>query len=284
MEGGGRLSRPFGYFGHVIACALAVVACVFVRGEATWLLAGGLATAGPLIQAIGRLRCLVQGCCHGERSESADGIHYHVAASRVCALAGWRGRPVKPTQVWSILNGVLVFGLLWRLWGAGVPTSMIVGLYLVLTGLTRFVEEHFRGEPQTKVWAGLHSYQWLCIAMFAAGAACTCVASPVAIPAGAAPLSAWLVAIGVGVVYAFAMGVDFPASNRRFSLLVPREETGVAAECRETGARAREEARDKGAAGREVEGGTSGHGPVYTGAMTGPTPTTTTTTTDESRA
>ena len=120
------------------------------------------------------------------------------------------------------LNGVLIFALLWRVWTAQPPASMIVGFYLILTGLTRFVEEHHRGEPQTKVHAGLHSYQWLCVAMFAAGAICTCLPSPLALPADAAPPSAWLVSLAVGLIYAFAMGVDLPASNRRFSLLVPR--------------------------------------------------------------
>lgn len=222
MEGGGRLSRPFGYFGHIIACSLALLACIIARAEQTWLLAAGLATAAPLIQSIGRLRCLVQGCCHGERSDSPHDLHYHIPTSRVCALAGWKGQPVKPTQVWSILIGILSFGLLWRLWTANPPASMIVGLYLLLTGLTRFVEEHHRGEPQTRVHAGLHSYQWLCIAMFAGGAICTCLPAPIALPSDAAPPGAWLVSIAVGVIYAFAMGVDFPASNRRFSLLVPR--------------------------------------------------------------
>lgn len=223
MEGGGRLSRPFGYFGHIIACTLALLACIVARAEQTWLLAAGLATAAPLIQSIGRLRCLVQGCCHGERSDSPHDLHYRIPTSRVCALAGWRGQPVKPTQVWSILIGVLIFGLLWRLWTASPPASMIVGLYLLLTGLTRFVEEHYRGEPQTKIHAGLHSYQWLCTATFAGGAICTCLPAPPALPADAAPPGAWLVSLAVGLIYAFAMGVDFPASNRRFSLLVPRE-------------------------------------------------------------
>ncbi len=222
MEGGGRLSRPFGYFGHVIACALAVLACIVARAGQTWLLAAALTTAAPLIQSIGRLRCLVQGCCHGERSDSPHDLHYHIPTSRVCALAGWQGQPVKPTQVWSILNGILIFGLLWRVWTAQPPASIIVGFYLILTGLTRFVEEHHRGEPQTKVHAGLHSYQWLCVAMFAAGAICTCLPSPFALPADAVPPSAWLVSLAVALIYAFAMGVDFPASNRRFSLLVPR--------------------------------------------------------------
>ncbi|MCC6970735.1 MAG: prolipoprotein diacylglyceryl transferase [Phycisphaerales bacterium] len=222
MEGGGRLSRPFGYFGHIIACSLALLACIIARADQTWLLAAGLATAAPLIQSIGRLRCLVQGCCHGERSDSPHDLHYHIPTSRVCALAGWKGQPVKPTQVWSILIGILIFGLLWRVWTAEPPASMIVGLYLLLTGLTRFVEEHHRGEPQTKVHAGLYSYQWLCIAMFAGGAICTCLPAPIALPADAAPPGAWLVSLAVGLIYAFAMGVDFPASNRRFSLLVPR--------------------------------------------------------------
>ncbi|MCP4105598.1 MAG: hypothetical protein GY749_08685 [Desulfobacteraceae bacterium] len=36
-----------------------------------WQLAGAFSVAGQFVQAIGRLRCLVQGCCHGRELSQA---------------------------------------------------------------------------------------------------------------------------------------------------------------------------------------------------------------------
>lgn len=41
------------------------------------------------------------------------------------------------------------------------PLSLIAGMYFVLVGHGRFVEAHYRGQPQTVVIAGFRLYQWL---------------------------------------------------------------------------------------------------------------------------
>jgi len=94
-----------------------------------------------------------------------------------------------------------------------------VGGYLLLGGLGRFVEEAYRGEPQTPRWGGLAVYQWLAVASFLLGAALMAVPGPnCTLEAAAIP---WRIGIafGFGLVVAFAMGVDFPESNKRFSRL-----------------------------------------------------------------
>jgi hypothetical protein len=96
---------------------------------------------------------------------------------------------------------------------------MISGLYLILTGLGRFVEEAYRGEPQTRIFAGLRIYQWLGILSVLAGAGLTACRTQ---PAGEAvhiSLPILLIGILFGVATTFALGVDFPSSNRRFSRL-----------------------------------------------------------------
>ena len=57
------------------------------------------------------------------------------------------------------------------------------GIYLLLSGCGRFVEEAYRGEPQTRVLAGLRFYQWIAIACVVAGAAITCVRGSAPLPA-----------------------------------------------------------------------------------------------------
>ena len=81
----------------------------------------------PWVQATGRLRCLVQGCCHGRLSPDHLGIRYHHPLSRVCKLAQWPGRSVYPTQLYSIIGNVVILGLLLRLWFSGADLGFIAG-------------------------------------------------------------------------------------------------------------------------------------------------------------
>ncbi len=219
LEGSSKLSRPFGYYGSVIGAVVGTL-LVGLLGGNTMLVLGAIALEAPWMQAIGRLRCLVQGCCHGKESSDTVGIRYLQPRSRVCHLAGLRGIPLHPTPLYSILANIVVGILLLRLWSLGAPLSLVAGAYLLLAGATRFVEEAYRGEPQTPVVAGLRIYQWLAVLSFVAGLFVT------TIPAGAAPgfppvaLSHVLVgAVGYGLLAGIAMGLDFPDSDRRFARL-----------------------------------------------------------------
>src|SRR5208282_4448626 len=100
VEGSAALLRPFGYFGAILGglMALAFVGCV--QGPASDLMAG-FALAAPWTQAIGRLRCIVQGCCHGRPVRW--GIRVTNPHSRVVKLAGFCDAPIHPTPLYSIL-------------------------------------------------------------------------------------------------------------------------------------------------------------------------------------
>ena len=95
----------------------------------------------------------------------------------------------------------------------------IAGLYLLGNGLGRFVEEAYRGEPQTRRFRGLIEYQWYALASMLAGGWLSCVPSNWSSPAPLGASACWL-PVATGLVVAFAMGVDFPDSNRRFARLV----------------------------------------------------------------
>jgi protein-S-isoprenylcysteine O-methyltransferase Ste14 len=219
VEGSPRLLRPYGYYGGVLGVVAGGVAAHLVAGVDSWLLVGAFAVAAPWIQAAGRVRCLVQGCCHGSKAPFSVGIRYVHPRSRVCRLSNLGGVPVHPTPLYSILWNVVPALLLARLWLAGAALSVVVGVYFVLAALGRFVEESRRGEPQTPVFARLRVYQWLAVGMLAAGAFVTCL--PSAPPPRPEPSAA---AFAAAVVFAlatwFALGVDFPRSNRRFARLV----------------------------------------------------------------
>ena len=215
----GGLSRPFGYFGGLLGIAIAGL-LLYPFDHSMLLVLVAFCFAGPWAQALGRLRCIVQGCCHGAPAEKYPGIVVRNEHSRVCALAGLGGRPIYPTQLYSILGNVAVAAVLVGLWSARAPLTLITGVYLVLAGVVRFIEEGYRGEPLTKVLGGLHIYQWFAVGMVLAGMLSMMVHAP---PAPPPSLSALVPALVVGLVFfvvcGFAMGVDFPESQRRFSRL-----------------------------------------------------------------
>ena len=217
---GRHFARPFGYFGFLLG-GLAVLAALatVVSVSATWRLAAALAAMAPLTQAIGRGRCLVQGCCHGREGRGRMAIRVVHPMSRTASVPHLCGTPVWPTQLISAGSNLVIVAVLLRLWALGAPAAFIGGLYLMLMGLTRFAEEGVRGEPQTPVWHRLSIYQWLSILAFLAGAVVTTISSePVRLAPQLEPAAVWLALIAA-LVSALAMSVDWPDTKWPMSRL-----------------------------------------------------------------
>lgn len=81
--------------------------------------------------------------------------------------------PRHPSQVYQLLlEGLLLFVLLWLYARRRRPTGAVSGLFLVGYGLLRFVAEYFR-EPDAFLGllaGGMSMGQWLCVPMVLAGA------------------------------------------------------------------------------------------------------------------
>ncbi|MGZ8868022.1 MAG: prolipoprotein diacylglyceryl transferase family protein, partial [Thermoanaerobaculia bacterium] len=217
IEGSPALLRPYGYYGGLLG-GMAAIAITSSINRTGLLVLAAYAVAATAIQAIGRLRCLVQGCCHGRPAESG-GVRVHHPQSRIVRIAHLSNVPLHATAVYSILINLFCGALLLRLWIAGAPLGFIAGTYLVLTGLGRFVEEHYRGEPQTRVIGGLRLYQWMAMGSVIAGAILMSIPSS---PAPAPQLisgTTLVTALIAGILGVAAFGLDFPKSSRRFARL-----------------------------------------------------------------
>ena len=218
VEGSPQLLRPYGYFGGVVLVIVVVFGSHLIGADA-WLLFVSFGIGSCFTHAIGRIRCLVQGCCHGREASLFLGVRYVHPLTRPVRLSTLGGVPLHPTPLYSMMWMILVGLVLIRLWAIAAPLQFIAGTYFVLVGLGRFVEEHFRGEPQTLVIAGLRLYQWLAIA-FVIGGAVLMVIGPT--PAPTVPpfeLHVLPISVVVGVICYVAYGADFPGSNLRFSRL-----------------------------------------------------------------
>ncbi len=219
IEGSPRLLRPYGFYGGVLGVILGTLIATAL-GTSFWLMLAAFSVAAPWIQSIGRLRCLVQGCCHGREATAEIGIRYSHPQSRVCKLAGQAGVPIHPTPVYSILWNVVIAMIVTRLWFLPTPLSLVAGTYFILSGLGRFVEEAYRGEPQTPIISGLRLYQWAAIVSVVLGAVFTTLPTEAIHPDFKFGWGSATAALGFGLFTWFALGVDFPKSNRRFARLV----------------------------------------------------------------
>jgi membrane-associated phospholipid phosphatase len=218
VEGSPSLLRPMGFYGAMLGVTLGSSSALLF-GVNLWFVWAVICLAAPWIQGIGRLRCLVQGCCHGRPTQQAHGIRYTHSRSRVCRLAHLAGVSVYATPVYSMLYNLVVGIALLRLYQLHASCTMIFGVYLLLSSAGRFVEEAYRGEPQTSIFFGLHFYQWIALAVAIAGAVITTIHSQPLPHVSALRFSSVLLAMACSVVAWFVTGIDFPESSRRFARL-----------------------------------------------------------------
>ncbi len=218
LEGSSALLRPFGYYGSVIGVMLGSVCLYAVDVDGLYAFALFCLSA-PIVQFWGRMRCLTQGCCHGRRCAEDVGIRYTHPQSRVARLAGLGHEPLHPTPLYSMIGNVYVFGILVRLWTLEVPASAIIGFYFIFSGLFRFVEEGYRGEPQTKIVWRMRLYQWMAIVTVLIGIALTMFPSSAVVLEVSLSADEILTALIAGLLTTAAYGLDFPNSSRRFSRL-----------------------------------------------------------------
>lgn len=107
-----------------------------------------LAPPIALGMAIGRIGCLLSGCCYGTPTHLPWGIDFGDGIAR------------HPTQLYEMFFCLAAFVLLQRARKAAPPGSLLTRFFLAYF-IFRFLEEFIR--PYSII-AGLTSFQWICIA------------------------------------------------------------------------------------------------------------------------
>jgi phosphatidylglycerol:prolipoprotein diacylglycerol transferase len=146
------------FYGGLAGGAMAVLGVVLARKLPIGVIADGAAMAVPLGSALGRIGCLLNGCCAGRVTTGWFGVTFPGAVARVV-----------PTQLVDSAANVLVFAVLLHL---SVRTKPRAGtlwwLFLVLYGVSRFLVEMLRTNPLLAL--GLTQAQWISLPVIVAGA------------------------------------------------------------------------------------------------------------------
>jgi phosphatidylglycerol:prolipoprotein diacylglycerol transferase len=158
----GGMSFHGGMLGVISAMAL-----VAWRRKRPWLeITDFIAPCVPTGLAAGRVGNFINGELWG-RAASAD-----LPWAMVFPQSG-SDMPRHPSQIYQfLLEGLLLFVVLWWLARKPRPTGWISGMFLIGYGATRFTAEYFR-EPDAHLGLlsmGLSMGQWLCVPMLIAGA------------------------------------------------------------------------------------------------------------------
>ena len=99
-----------------------------------------VAPAIILAQIIGRIGCLINGCCYGVETSLPWGIIYtHPNSSASLGIA------VHPTQIYETIWNLIVFGVLLKLRGRFKPDGSLFLIYLSLYSLWRVSTGFLRG-------------------------------------------------------------------------------------------------------------------------------------------
>jgi phosphatidylglycerol:prolipoprotein diacylglycerol transferase len=114
-------------YGAVLGALLAVLIYCWVKKLSFWLIGDVVAPGAILGQAIGRIGCLLNGCCYGLPTSLPWGVVYTNPGS-YCPL----GEPFQPTQIYHLIWNLIGFGILWSLRTRIKPQGSLFLLYLAL--------------------------------------------------------------------------------------------------------------------------------------------------------
>ncbi len=107
------------------------------------------AVALPLAQALGRVGCLLHGCCWGAVTSAPWAVHLH-------------GADRHPVQLLEAGLLVVLATWLWRIRLRPLPSGHLFRRYLVGYAVIRFVMQLLRADP-VRVIGPLDAVQWLCL-------------------------------------------------------------------------------------------------------------------------
>lgn len=117
--------------------------------------------------AIGRLGCFSAGCCWGQSCDRPWAVTFTKPAAE--ELTGVPlGVPLHPTQLYEAFAYLVLFGFVIWLFNRPHRQGAVIGWFLVLSSVARFLVEFVRYHDQG-LYAGLSLTQWISFATLAAG-------------------------------------------------------------------------------------------------------------------
>ena len=114
--------------------------------------------------AIGRVGCVMAGCCHGMEYDGPLALYYPNSVAGVSPDQGYF--PVQLLE--ALINVVVICPLLLIIGNRTKKPTILLSAYLILYAITRFITELFRGDAIRGGFLGLSTSQWISVVLLLA--------------------------------------------------------------------------------------------------------------------
>jgi phosphatidylglycerol:prolipoprotein diacylglycerol transferase len=152
--------------GFILAVAAAAV-YIYVKKLNFWKLADSIAPAIALGVFLTRIGCFLNGCCFGKACSYPWGVSFPPHSPAGATMGSIH---IHPTQLYSSFYGLVIFGILMFLDRKPVFDGALLGVFLILYGLSRFTVDFFRFyENQMFLIDGLQFNQIISLLMLFSG-------------------------------------------------------------------------------------------------------------------
>jgi phosphatidylglycerol:prolipoprotein diacylglycerol transferase len=158
------------FYGGLLA-ALAVAVWYMRKTKLpAWRTADVFAPGIALGHGIGRIGCFTAGCCWGVQCDRPWSVTFtNPVAHELVGVP--LNVPVHPTQLYEAVAEFAIFGILYRRIRKPHPDGAVIGTYLMLYSVARFIVEFFRVHEQGNLLGGpFDTSQWISAGLFAVGA------------------------------------------------------------------------------------------------------------------
>jgi phosphatidylglycerol---prolipoprotein diacylglyceryl transferase len=135
------------YYGGLIGATLGGIIYLLWKKLPLWKFADALTPSIAFGYVLGRIGCLMNGCCYGRPCDMPWAIRFP-------AEHATRGVPVHPTQIYDSLLSLLFWGLLEWLYRRKRFDGQIFATYLIGYAFLRSFVEFFRGDYTTHYLGG----------------------------------------------------------------------------------------------------------------------------------
>ncbi len=137
------------FYGGLALGLVFALAVAYVKKVRLWTMLDLAGLCVPIALAIGRIGCLLNGCCYGKPTSLPWGITYPVSTGIIGAR--------HPTQIYELILDLVLFGLLWWKRDSFELEGTIFWLFVMGYGLIRFTVEFYREHAQSFAGIGFQA-------------------------------------------------------------------------------------------------------------------------------
>jgi phosphatidylglycerol---prolipoprotein diacylglyceryl transferase len=128
-------------WGAVLGGVAAILIYCLVKKLSFWKLGDIVAPGAIMAQAIGRVGCLINGCCYGDTCDLPISVVYQNSNSYAP-----QGVPIYPTQEFHIIWNLIGFGVLWLLRKRLKVDGALFLIWLIFFAVGDYAIRWFRGD------------------------------------------------------------------------------------------------------------------------------------------